>query len=260
MFILFDAQEAKYDIWLINDTNSPLVVDAELTFQNGTEWQRSEKIPASEAYPLGEMQSDDLNESPQIQVTLTPVFTSGLGEKLEKTLKIKPQQFFKALAHSDYLNRPTNTFLLFDKLEKNKDEEDGSLQKYTKQLVKTPAKKAPEPTKETNNTVLTSVMEFAFFDTELDLHIELLHEHHRDLTAAEIINVQLKEFDIYLSKALRLGISKVYIIHGIGKGRLKEAISARLRRQEKVKFFKNEYHEKYGMGATEVFLAKPDVH
>ena len=86
VFILFDAQEAKYDIWLINDTNSPLVVDAELTFQNGTEWQRSEKIPASEAYPLGEMQSDDLNESPQIQVTLTPVFTSGLGEKLEKTL------------------------------------------------------------------------------------------------------------------------------------------------------------------------------
>jgi dsDNA-specific endonuclease/ATPase MutS2 len=46
----------------------------------------------------------------------------------------------------------------------------------------------------------------------------------------------------------------VYIIHGVGKGRLKEMIHARLKRHSDVEHFKNEYHERYGWGATEVIL------
>ena len=103
---------------------------------------------------------------------------------------------------------------------------------------------------------VANVNEYATFVREIDLHIELLHDDAHKLTNTEMINLQLRHFETYLSKAVRLNITKVYIIHGVGKGKLKEMIHARLKRHPDVNFYKNEYHEKYGWGATEVVIGK----
>jgi dsDNA-specific endonuclease/ATPase MutS2 len=44
------------------------------------------------------------------------------------------------------------------------------------------------------------------------------------------------------------------VIHGLGKGKLKNEIATRLINHPEVKTFKNEYHPKYGFGATEIIF------
>lgn len=65
----------------------------------------------------------------------------------------------------------------------------------------------------------------------------------------------MSHFEAFLSKAVRLGVPSVFIIHGVGKGVLKDAISQRLKQHPNVAEFRNEYHPKYGWGATEVFFS-----
>jgi len=63
-----------------------------------------------------------------------------------------------------------------------------------------------------------------------------------------------KHFDRFIDKAIRLGVPRVYVIHGIGKGKLKNMIASRLIQIPEVQTFKNEYHPRYGWGATEVIF------
>ena len=42
------------------------------------------------------------------------------------------------------------------------------------------------------------------------------------------------------------------VIHGLGKGKLREEVMRLLREYKEVAHFKNEYHPKYGFGATEI--------
>ncbi|RME96879.1 MAG: hypothetical protein D6772_11235, partial [Bacteroidetes bacterium] len=58
----------------------------------------------------------------------------------------------------------------------------------------------------------------------------------------------------YLDQAIRLGAERVFVIHGVGEGKLRDAIAERLRQNPQVVDFKNEYHPRYGFGATEVIL------
>ena len=63
--------------------------------------------------------------------------------------------------------------------------------------------------------------------------------------------LQLQKF---LDRAIRLGVPRIFVIHGLGEGKLREAIAARLKEHPDVVKFKNEFHHKYGYGATEVYL------
>jgi dsDNA-specific endonuclease/ATPase MutS2 len=47
---------------------------------------------------------------------------------------------------------------------------------------------------------------------------------------------------------------KVYLIHGLGTGRLREELHDMLRRHPRVRGFQNSHFPRYGFGATEVLL------
>ena len=70
----------------------------------------------------------------------------------------------------------------------------------------------------------------------------------------EKLQLQLDHFEQYIDKAIRLGVPRIYVIHGIGKGKLKNMIASRLIQNPQIKTFKNEYHPRYGWGATEVIF------
>ena len=61
-------------------------------------------------------------------------------------------------------------------------------------------------------------------------------------------------FQRFLDNAIKLGVPRVFVIHGVGEGKLREAIAARLAENPNVSKFKNEFHHKYGYGATEVIF------
>jgi dsDNA-specific endonuclease/ATPase MutS2 len=56
-----------------------------------------------------------------------------------------------------------------------------------------------------------------------------------------------------MHEAVDLGVPEVYIIHGLGEGKLRntvQTILSELKSLGKLKSFSNEYLEKYGFGAT----------
>jgi dsDNA-specific endonuclease/ATPase MutS2 len=131
--------------------------------------------------------------------------------------------------------------------QKEKLEED--LQTYTKRTAR-PTFKAKGNNKFTSH----NIQEYAAFQTELDLHIENLDGYREKMSNTEKLRLQLSHFDSFLAKAIRLGVERVFVIHGLGKGKLRDTIADRLIKNPDVVTFKNEYHPKYGFGATEVIL------
>lgn len=88
---------------------------------------------------------------------------------------------------------------------------------------------------------------------EVDLHIEKLTASHKRMDAYDILNLQLDTVKRQLNFAMNKRIRKVVFIHGVGEGVLKSEIQFLLGRYENLKFYDADY-QKYGMGATEVYI------
>lgn len=246
----------KFEVWLLNDTAYDILLEFDLVIFGDVVWSKDEKLKAISSEKLGDMLFDEVNDLPEFDVAISPITTEGVGEKLTKTLKIKPKQLFKPPIFSSFLNREVYLFPVFENIVPKEEGQNSTqdLKKYTSDILK--VKKIEQKKQEAAHSYnpVSDVNEYATFVNEIDLHIELLHDNPSTLNNTEIINIQLRAFETFLYKAIRLGVRRVFVIHGVGKGRLKEMIHARLRRHSDIEYFKNEYHERYGWGATEVFL------
>ena len=88
----------------------------------------------------------------------------------------------------------------------------------------------------------------------MDLHIEQLEPRYKELSIAEMLQVQLSYLQRQLQLALIHGRDRMIIIHGVGSGVLRDAVHQVLRDTPGVRSFRNEYMSKYGYGATEVLF------
>lgn len=88
---------------------------------------------------------------------------------------------------------------------------------------------------------------------EVDLHIQHLVKHSRGMSNYEIMNIQLDAAKGQLEFAIRKRIQKIVFIHGVGEGVLKEELNYLFKRYDNLKFYDADY-QKYGMGATEVYI------
>jgi len=88
---------------------------------------------------------------------------------------------------------------------------------------------------------------------EVDLHIHQLVKSSKGMSNHEMLNLQLETAKRQLQFAMRKRIQKVVFIHGIGAGVLKEELAYLFRRYDNLKFYDADY-QKYGSGATEVYL------
>ncbi len=248
-----DGEIEKLNILLLNDTASDILYELDWVVLGNIKFSKNGKLSTASFENLGEILFDDVNDAPEADISISPIYTEGVGEKQSKTLKIKTKQFLKNLHLSSFLNKELYDFTIFEKLGAN-EKSNNDLKKYTQNILIVKKAIAQKNENIRQFDPVADVNEYATFVNEIDLHIELLHNDPHTLSNQEIINIQLQVFENFLSKALRLGIRRVFVIHGVGKGRLKELIHARLRRHPDVKHFKNEYQERYGWGASEVLL------
>jgi hypothetical protein len=244
-----DESISRYKVWLINDTQYEFLMEFDLYTTARDILTLDEKIPASVALELGDFLSDDLNDAAEAFLSVRRITTAGPDDTLEHTLRIRPKQFFNSLLTAPILNVLAYQFVMLNTFEKTDEQDTGSLQDYAKQNKK---KVKPEP----NATRYTAFdpEAFATFLPEIDLHIENLINGHARLDKGEIVRIQMLHFQRFLDNAIRLGVANVFVIHGVGEGKLREAIAIRLADNPDVVKFKNEYHHKYGYGATEVIL------
>ncbi len=246
-----DGQVRQYNIYLLNDTRSDYLFTFELQLDGRVAQRENHKIDRTSYVPVGQLHFDQLNDTPTAVISCWRLTTSGTGPKMEKTLRIRPKQFFKRTKTAPLLNRKVHLFLVFepDADQQPPKEEAEDLRDYTRKNYR------PKPEWQDIRTRMPhEVLEMAEFIPEIDLHIEELRSDFKKLSNAEILRIQLFHFDQYMRKAIRLGVERVFIIHGIGKGKLRDSIASRLIQMPEVRSFRNEYHHRYGYGATEVIF------
>ncbi len=256
-----DGLVEKYQIYVLNDTIHEVIFQLKLTKGEEVVGEESGKLADLAVLKAGTLLFDDLNEHPTIVLSVGRLTTEGIQDQQEKTLHLKPGQFFKKLKEVPLLGKIMHHYVVFEQLsdrQQSKETTPDDLLSYTKDHVKPinfqhPKRPVPQvhkakiPTKD-------NVFEFASFSTEVDLHIEKLYRDYSKLSNTDIIKIQLMAFEKYFQKAKNMGIEKFYVIHGVGKGKLKEEIWKELDASSDVFSYKNEYHHKYGYGATEVVI------
>ena len=88
---------------------------------------------------------------------------------------------------------------------------------------------------------------------EVDLHIHKLVPRSGGLSNYEMLNIQIDTAKRQLEFAMKKRIQKVVFIHGVGEGVLKAELETLFHRYENLKFYDADY-QKYGLGATEIYL------
>ncbi len=250
-----DGQVSRYKAWLVNDTGHEFLFELDVFIGSETLIQAEGKLAGTTVLELGDLLYDDLSDQPELEISLRRITTDGPAEPLDRLLKIRPKQFFKNIHTAPILNVLAHQFVLFSAFEPEEkgagENTDSDLRDYTRQHIH------QQQMAEEQNAVpyrMFDVEEFAHFEPEIDLHIENLMDGHSKLDKSIILRIQLDHFHRFLEKAIRLGVPRVFIVHGVGEGKLRESIAQELRRRPEVAKYKNEFHAKYGYGATEVIF------
>lgn len=180
----------------------------------------------------------DMNDQPRFHWKVTDVENDKMKEE-EGILRIRPAKLFEQINQLLKNNEATFSYLLTDGFVERPKEE-----------VRV---KRPEPV--VKKQFITKLNIAALSEQpkyELDLHIEKLVNSKGGLSNAEIVQIQLDHLRKYLQLALVHRQHSMFIIHGVGKGVLKEEVHRVLRETDGVDYFENRYHGRYGYGATEV--------
>lgn len=244
-----DESVSRYKVWLINDTPFDFLMEFDLFTTSRDVIILDEKIASSSAYELGDFLSDDLNDAPEVFISVQRISTEGTSDPVEAGLRIKAKQFFNSFQTASIINVMAYHFALLSNFEPRPATPGQDLKSYTLQnRSKSRSAGNSRPYKAFDPE------DFAHFEPEIDLHIQALMNGYARLDKGEILRIQMQHFHRFIDRAVRLGANRVFVIHGVGEGKLKETIADSLRGNPHVKKFKNEYHHKYGYGATEVII------
>jgi len=88
---------------------------------------------------------------------------------------------------------------------------------------------------------------------EFDLHIEKLVKNFRGMSNYDILTLQSETAKRHVEFAIKNRIPKIVFIHGVGEGILKSELDFLLGRYDNLSFQDANY-QKYGLGATEVYI------
>ncbi|MEL7377311.1 MAG: hypothetical protein AAFN65_10160, partial [Bacteroidota bacterium] len=208
----------RYRVYLVNDLRKSIIFTISLFLKTEPIWERVGQLNGHAFFELGDLKYTELNQSPILEVEVREKKQDGTGSALKTKLKIKPKTFFKQTRTAPLLNRRVHHYILFQNLQsdepKKKSTED--LKTYTRRQVKT-SRKSPSGNLRPYSTGL-NLAEKLEFSNELDLHLEALGEIP---PKGKELSTQLEHFDRYLRKAIELGLDRVFIIHGKGKGTLR---------------------------------------
>ncbi len=88
----------------------------------------------------------------------------------------------------------------------------------------------------------------------VDLHLEPHQVGKGKIPPQDALFHQLEQFEQSLDKAIASGKLEFRVVHGYGKGKLKEEVHKILAKHKHVRSFQNDYHSRYGYGSTIVYF------
>lgn len=91
-------------------------------------------------------------------------------------------------------------------------------------------------------------------DDCIDLHLEKVETGKGKIPPQDALFIQIEHFEAALDRAIASGKFEFRVVHGHGKGKLKEEIYKILKKHPHVRSFENDYHSRYGHGSTLIQL------
>ncbi len=229
-------------VHLINNTYKSYHFIYRLQFFGKTDFEiKNIVIPFADFY-IHNVPFADMSDSPSFTFEFSLVQPEkGKADFYETSVKLKPKQLFARIEEIKHKGKATFSYRLFehypDKIKEEKMDLDSLAARGIKIYNAKEARKHLPPAR-----------------TVVDLHIEKLIDDYKHLSNAEILGLQLKEFEKWYELAVAHYQSQLIVIHGVGKGRLRDEIHDILRLKQEVKSFVNQYHPSFGYGATEIYF------
>jgi hypothetical protein len=240
---------------LVNRTNESYNFIYKQHFFGKPDFELKNSINPFEDFYLHDIAIADLNDSPSFDFEfslLQPDLPAGalhsvsrhvkkMADYFETSVKLKPKLLFAKIKELKEKNQATFSQLLFEKYPDQIIEDKVELSDAVKHKHRvydaTKAKQHMEPAR-----------------SVIDLHIEKLSDDWEHLSNYEMLSLQLKTFEKYFDLAFAHHQHSLIVIHGVGEGKLRDEIHDILRLKKEVKSFVNQYHHRFGYGATEIFL------
>ncbi len=232
----------KLKIYLINKTEYTYEFTYTLNYQGRNDFEITSDIGPFKDFYLNDLPFENLNDSPSFDF----VFRLLKADKkkadfCEAHFKIKAKQMFQKIEELKEKNLPSINHQL--------------LEKYPDRPHEAPPVLDMSKLSTAGFKVYDAGKARQYLDparSVIDLHIEKLTDDYQSLNSFEMITLQLKEFEKWYHLAVVHREPTLIVIHGIGKGRLKEEIHEILKTKKDVKYFVNQYDQRFGYGATEI--------
>ncbi len=191
-------------------------------------------VSSYENFYLHSIPFDNLSAHPRLSLKLAPA-----GETLATIpIKLQPKKIYEELIQLHDQNLPA----FYKKIG------DDIYEIYSPDIeTKTP--NIPSPALTPQKTQVAAP------DTVLDLHLEVLYpEDYGSIRSTDALDIQLAAFREFLAEGIQKHQSKITVVHGIGRGKLRDQIHTLLDQNPFVKKYQNELHPLYGYGSTEIWL------
>lgn len=201
-------------------------------------WLRGELQPFSNLL-LHSLDFETVSATPRFLWEATPVAEGKNGPKREGELRIRPPKLFAYLQQSRESGDPTfHAVLLRDFVDEQK-----------APLLEGKLERNPIPDAAVMDTPASAP------PTVIDLHLSALLGEGETLPREEALPLQLRVLRYALDEALASGVESLTVIHGLGRGVLRGAVQQVLRDTAGVVRFSDDWHPRYGFGATVVWFA-----
>ena len=224
-------------IYLLNEMPLSVKFSYDVRLDNKSEFKHEGTLHAFGNVYLHSVNYEDMNDQPRFHWQLNDTVNENM-EKAEGILRIRPVKLFEHITQVMKNSEPTFSYLLM---------EDFLLKKKAE-----PREKFEPVSKPLFESVTTKTIEAGRY--EVDLHIEELIDNRKGLTNADIIKIQLETLQHYIQLAIVHRQERMVVIHGLGKGKLREEVHAILKHTREVSRYKNEWSGRYGFGATEIYF------
>lgn len=233
----------RFKVYVVNRTDSGYEFTYKLNFFGKTDFEITSDILAFKDFYLHDVAFENLNDSPSFDFEFKLLQPAKYkADFCEAHYKIKPKQMFQKIEELKEKNLPSINHRLLEKYPDKAFVDEGlDLSKLATAGFKVyEASNAKQYVEQPRSVV--------------DLHIDKITDNWKGLSNFEIITFQLKEFEKWYDLAVAHRLADLIVIHGVGKGKLKEEIHNILKTKKEVRYFVNQYDQRFGYGATEIFF------
>ena len=194
-----------------------------------------------QCYELGIVSCEDCNETQLVFLNAT----TNSNKKISVKKKILPKVFFKSFSKIPFVDKDGILILLYHEKKKTGHEN-----------------LSPVTIKDINNirsqlmggNIRPSKKMISNASDVVDLHWESISLKDPSINKINVFDHQISVFEKELDVAIAEGKTSITFIHGVGSGKLKNAIFVYLASNPFVESYNNDYDLRFGYGATKVLL------